>query len=265
MHNDIDEIRNIIIETAREELMPRFRNVKRGLKADGSVITEADLVMQQRISEQLKSRWPSYNFLGEEMDSKQQRALLHAPEPVWCLDPLDGTSNFSIGIPYFSVSLALLQSGRVTHGIVYDPCRDECFHASEGQGASLNGQPLTAEDSGLPLAQASGLVDYKRLPAALVQRLAQNAPYSSQRSFGSVALDWCWVASGRCQVYLHGKQNIWDYAAGNYIFESAGGSSCTLDGEPVFVNELVPRSAVGAQNSRLFESWTQWLGISTSS
>lgn len=261
MSVDIKQLETIIIAAAREELLPRFTKVTRGHKADGSVITEADLAMQQRVASELHALSPDIVFLGEEMNSEEQIALLGSGKSVWCLDPLDGTSNFSTGIPYFSVSLALIENGQVTAGIVYDPVRNECFSATLAESVTLNGQKIETADSGLDLKQSTGLVDFKRLPAELAQRLYNDTPYSSQRSFGSVALDWCWLAVGRSHVYLHGKQNIWDYAAGNFIFHEAGGYSTTLDGEPIFVNELKPRSAVGALDRKLFDQWTAWLGI----
>ena len=76
-------------------------------------------------------------------------------------------------------------------------------------------------------------IDFKRLDGPLATRLATEIPYASQRSFGSVALDWCWLAAGRCHIYLHGRSHLWDYAAGELILAEAGGYSCTLDGEPV--------------------------------
>jgi myo-inositol-1(or 4)-monophosphatase len=236
--------------------------VKRGRKADGSVITEADLVVQQRIAGDLREHWPDTVFLGEEMTATEQDKLLKMGRPLWCLDPLDGTGNFAAGIPFFSVSLALLQQGRVAAGIVYDPVRDECFSALCEQGARLNHSALTAVHAGLTLQQATGLVDFKRLPHELALRLVTDMPYASQRSFGSVALDWCWIAAGRCHIYLHGRQNIWDYAAGHLVLQEAGGHATTLSGEPVFVNALQPRSAVAALDADLFSEWTRWLDIS---
>jgi myo-inositol-1(or 4)-monophosphatase len=257
----LEQLGEIVISAAREELLPRFARVKRGRKADGSVITEADLVVQQRIAGELQKHWPDTVFLGEEMSAAEQEVLLRMDKPLWCLDPLDGTSNFAAGIPCFSVSLALLEQGRVMAGIVYDPVRDECFSALHGKGASLNGVALTAVRTGLPLQQATGLIDFKRLPRELAVRLVTEIPYASQRSFGSVALDWCWIAAGRCHVYLHGRQNIWDYAAGHLVLQEAGGHSTTLSGEAVFVNALQPRSAVAALDADLFAEWTRWLGI----
>lgn len=257
---DVNLLTNIIIPAAREELLPRFNKVTRQHKADGSILTEADLAIQQRIARELQDHWPGTVFLGEEMPVGQQVELLNSDQPIWCLDPLDGTSNFTSGIPYFSVSLALMQHDKVMLGIVYDPVRNECFTANKN-GAMLNGEPLATVDTGLNLKQTTAIVDFKRLAPELAFRLVSEIPYASQRSFGSVALDWCWLAAGRGHVYLHGRSNIWDYAAGNYIFHKAGGNSCTLEGETIFIDELTPRSSVGAVDERLFNEWTEWIGI----
>jgi myo-inositol-1(or 4)-monophosphatase len=254
-------LQDMIIPVAREELLPRFARVDREHKLDGSVITEADLAVQERIARELLKQWPDTVFLGEEMTAAEQALLLTSDKPVWCLDPLDGTSNFAAGIPYFCVSLALLQRGEVLLGLVYDPIRDECFVADHDEGALLNDKPLSVTESGLELKQATALIDFKRLDNVLATRLVSEIPYASQRSFGSVALDWCWLAAGRCHIYLHGSSKIWDYAAGSFIFNAAGGYSTTLDGEPVFTQELTPRSSVAAVDRHLFDAWTAWLGI----
>ena len=254
-------LQQIVVAAAQQELLPRFTHVERRHKADGSVVTEADLAMQERIIGQLLRQWPETVVLGEEMSAEEQLRLLASDRPVWCLDPLDGTSNFAAGIPYFSVSLALLQKGRVELGVVYDPLRNECFCAARDTAPTLNGKPLAVQSPGLSLARTIAMVDFKRLDKDLAMRLAGLPPYASQRSFGSVALDWCWLAAGRGHVYLHGKQNLWDYAAGHFIFQAAGGQAATLAGEAVFANTLQPRSAVAAVDGALFAEWTAWLGV----
>ena len=259
MHFSLDQLKDIVISAADKELLPRFTRVEHVLKDDGSVLTEADLAIQNTIAAELKQHWPEVAFLGEEMAAEEQAALLDSGQPVWCLDPLDGTRNFAAGIPYFSISLALLQGGDVSHGVVYDPVRRECFTAMRGEGAALNGQRLLKTSAVPSLKESTALVDFKRLAAPLATRLVTEIPYSSQRSFGSVALDWCWLAAGRCHVYLHGSQNIWDYAAGNLVFHEVGGTSSTLSGEAVFVNQLRPRSAVAALDKQLFDEWFEWL------
>jgi len=257
----LDELQNIVIPAAREELLPRFAAVARRHKADGSILTEADLAVQARIAARLREYWPETLFIGEEMAQAEQQALITSSQPVWCLDPLDGTSNFATGIPYFCVSLALLQAGAVQLGVVYDPVRDECFAADAEQGARLNGDALAVAAAGLSLRRATALVDFKRLDTSLATRLVTDTPYASQRSFGSVALDWCWLAAGRGHVYLHGRSNVWDYAAGHFIFLTAGGHASTLQGEPVFTQALTPRSSVAAVDRPLFDAWAAWLGV----
>jgi len=257
-------LQDMIIAAAREELLPRFTRVERQHIRDGSVLTKADLAVQSRLAVQLQQQWPETVFLGEEMTTADQARLLASGQPVWCLDPLDGTSNFAAGIPFFSISLALLQQGEVLLGVVYDPVRDECFSASPVQGARLNGEPLRIKQTGLELEQTTALIDFKRLEKDLATRLVTAIPYASQRSFGSVALDWCWLAAGRCHIYLHGRSNIWDYAAGNMIFHAAGGYSCTLNGDAIFTHALTPRSSVAAVDQSLFSAWTEWLGITVS-
>jgi myo-inositol-1(or 4)-monophosphatase len=260
---DIEQLKALIVQAADEELLPRFNSGEHGRKPDGSVVTEADTAMQSRLRAVLAARWPDYPLLGEEMDEAEQRRLLQATRGgLWCVDPLDGTSNFAAGIPFFAVSVALLMNGRPEAGVVYDPMRRECFWGVRGRGAYCNADRLAAKPSNLILGQTVALIDFKRLDATLARRLAEQPPYSSQRSFGSVALDWCWIAAGRGHLYLHGKQRIWDYAAGSLILAEAGGHAVTLDGEAVYRADIAPRSAVAAVDGDLFEAWCEWLGIS---
>jgi myo-inositol-1(or 4)-monophosphatase len=259
---ELARARDLVVDIARQEL-PHRCHITRRHKADGSLVTEADLVVQRRIRAALRERWPEHGFLGEEMDqAEQEQALQCLDQGVWCLDPLDGTNNFASGIPYYAVSLAFLQGNGVRLAIVYDPSRDECFTALEGEGAWLNDQPLHAQAACIELREAMALVDFKRLPADLLERLVRQPPYASQRSFGAVALDWCWLACGRIQLYLHGSQKLWDYAAGHLILQEAGGRSIALDGLPVYQAGLRPRSAVAALDPALFTAWCEWLRIS---
>jgi myo-inositol-1(or 4)-monophosphatase len=260
----IDELSRIVREIADRELPTRFCCHSGSRKADGSLVTEADLIMQKALTETLQWHWPDIGVLGEEMEpSAQQKALQGAETGVWCIDPLDGTSNFYNGVPYYAVSIALLRNNRVETAVVYDPSRRECFAAARGQGAWLNGERLPGRFSPTPFSQGLGLIDLKRLPRALASRLASDPPYKSQRSFGAVALDWCWLAAGRCHLYLHGRQKLWDYAAGHLILLEAGGSALTLEGEPVFVPSLQPRSSAAALDTEIFAQWAQWLRIPT--
>jgi myo-inositol-1(or 4)-monophosphatase len=260
MNPSIDKLQAILKAAAREELLPRFAHVERQLKGDGSIVTEADTAMQQRVLEALRECWPQIPLLGEEMTAEEQQALLSdSANGLWLLDPLDGTSNFAAGIPYFCVSLALIRDGEVALGIIYDPLRDECFSAEQGKGAMLNSAPLCVPAPLPPISRAMGLIDFKRLAPGLATRLATEPPYSSQRSFGSGALDWCMIATGRCHLYLHGGQKLWDYAAGQLILAEAGGYSSTLEGDRVMHSALVPRSVVAAPGKELYVLWRRWL------
>jgi myo-inositol-1(or 4)-monophosphatase len=258
----VEELLRRLRRAADEELMTRFNRVGARIKADGSVVTEADLAMQGRMQRELAGIFPGYGFLGEEMDLGQRQSQLARPGAgFWVLDPLDGTSNFVTGIPYFAVSLALVIERRVELAVVYDPARQELFHALAGQEARLNGQPLARHAAPAALRKSIALVDFKRLPAALARRLAAAPPYGSQRSFGSVALDFCWIAAGRGHVYLHGRHNLWDYAAGLTILHEAGGHSVTLEGSREMGIDLQPRSTAAALDASLFIEWCDWLDI----
>lgn len=256
---DIDELQSLVRRIAGEELPPRFNRVEHQLKSDGSVLTEADLAMNRRLREGLAAAWPDIGFLSEEMGREEQEQLLATDQPLWVLDPLDGTSNFAAGLPFFTVSLALVHDGAVALGVIHDPMRDETFAARRSLGATLNGRDLKCSPSGLALERSVALVDFKRLPTGLRERLARAAPYSSQRNFGSCALEWCWMAAGRGHVYLHGGMKLWDFAAGSLILAEAGGHAQTLEGEPVFRPQMTPRSVIASPDASLFAVWSEWL------
>ena len=257
---NFNEIINMIMSVAKDELLPRFKKISHQHKADGSIVTEADLAVQEKIESYLLSHYPNSVVLGEEMTEEEQELTFDSGQPVWCLDPLDGTSNFAFGIPYFAISLALIVKGEVTFGVVYDPMRDECFSANANK-VLLNKNEIKCSSASMDLAKSTAIIDFKRLSSLLAINLVKTPPYASQRNFGASALDWCWLASGRGHVYLHGNQNIWDYAAGHFIFEQSGGVAKTLSEENVFVFKLEKRSMVAAVNVHLFEQWNDWIKI----
>lgn len=256
---DMTELAGIVRAAAHEELLPRFTRVSQQHKDDGSILTEADLAIDARLRTALADRWPDIALLSEEMDTDAQMRLLQSDRPLWCLDPLDGTSNFAAGIPFFGVSLALLWAGQVQLGVIYDPMRDECFTTRRGLGAQLNGSALRTTPVAVDLNKCIALIDLKRLSAELRYRLIETAPYHSQRNFGSCALEWAWLAAGRGHVYLHGGQKLWDFAAGSLLLDEAGGASFTLNGENVFVARLEARSVAASPDPALARTWLRWL------
>jgi len=102
-------------------------------------------------------------------------------------------------------------------------------------------------------------VDLKRLKPKLAAAVASKPPYSSQRNFGSSALDWCYVAAGRLDVYMHGGQKLWDYAAGALILEEAGGRLCTLDQDNFWETDPWQRSVICATDPNIFLQWRDWI------
>jgi myo-inositol-1(or 4)-monophosphatase len=258
----LEPLKEIVIAAAREELLSRFNHIGFEVKSDNSLVTEADYAVHRRLDAALAQYAPGVRFLSEEMPAEEQEALLAAGGPLWCLDPLDGTTNFVAGVPIFCVSLALLQGDRPVLGIIYDPVRDECFHAQEGGGAFLNGCPIPFKPPTTELKRSLAVVDFKRLAPALRQRLMEEFPVASFRSFGSSALEWAWIAAGRGHVYLHGGQKLWDYAAGSLILAEAGGRSSTLQGEPVYIPAMTSRSVVASLYGTLFDPWRAWIASS---
>jgi myo-inositol-1(or 4)-monophosphatase len=265
MAPELDGLCRLLRAAAKAEVMPRFRKVSARRKADGSLVTDADLAVQRHVARELGRLFPGIPILGEEMPVSEQRRLLdEGRRALWCLDPLDGTSNYACGFPFFAISLALLESGRFTLGAVLDPVRDECFCARQSQGAFLNGEPLKLASGLRELSDCLAMVDLKRLPANGLPRHGGTSPYRSQRNLGSVALDWCWLAAGRVQLYLHGGQKLWDYAAGRVIADEAGVASrlwAPDGGEPGSGPSLEPRTATAAANAGLLDAWLRWLDL----
>lgn len=245
---------------AQTEIMPRYLKVARLKKDDGSVFTEADVASQAALVEGLRAVHDC-PVLGEEMSVVEQEYLWKqaGQSGLWCIDPIDGTSNFVNGLPYFAVSVGLVRGGRCVLGAVYDPVADEMFYAEEGQGAFLNEVPLPIKTHMPDFRHAMAAVDLKRLSRELARDIAVTPPFASQRNFGASALDWCYTAAGRFDLYLHGGQKLWDYAAGALILEEAGGQVCTLNGDDFWSGDLWKRSVIAALDPSLFTQWRDWV------
>lgn len=252
-------LENLVRRVAQEEILPRFNKISYSLKNDGSLLTEADLATDQRLQRRLAELYPDIAFLSEEMSLGNQEKLLSTSNRLWCLDPLDGTSNFAAGIPLFACSLALFEQGKVVMGLTYDPIRDEMFTAVLGQGAWLNGERLACVKSDFSLQNSVAMVDFKRLTPRLQYALLNHPPFSSQRNLGSCVLEWAWMAANRGHVYLHGGMKLWDLAVGTLLLSEAGGYASTLTGETVFRAKMQPRSVVISPDKQLFETWRQFL------
>jgi myo-inositol-1(or 4)-monophosphatase len=250
----------LVRDVARSEVTPRYLKVAHSRKADGSLFTVADAATQQALESALTDII-ACPVLGEEMtEVEQHTAWAAGGNGLWCIDPIDGTSNFVAGIPYFAISVAYLENTRRKLGVVYDPVAGECFYAERGKGAFLDGVPLPIRTPALELRRAMAGIEPKRLPKPLIARLVAEPPYASLRNLGASALDWCYVAAGRFDIYVHGNQKLWDYAAGALILEEAGGKLSCLEGEfddgPVW-----ERSVIASASPELFGHWQAWLRI----
>ncbi|WP_373777859.1 inositol monophosphatase [Neisseria dentiae] len=257
----LNRLHMLVREVAQTEVMPRFLDVGISRKADGSLLTEADLAAQAAFAAKLPDIIDR-PMLGEEMTAQRQTELWrHNGQGLWVVDPIDGTNNFINGLPHFALSCAFIRNGRPQLGVIYNPVSDECFYAERGGGAFLNGRPLPLRNVQKQLHEAIAGVEIKYLRSGkLSSRMNTLAPFGSIRSMGSSTLDWCYLASGRYDIYVHGGQKLWDYAAGALIFEEAGGKLATLEGDDFWSGEHVfKRSVIAGLQDELFTKWLKWI------
>lgn len=250
----IDAVRRV----AAEEVVPRYRSVVALRKDDGSIVTEADLAAQDALVRRLRVV-DDVPVLAEEMPASEQRAIHERGGRYWCVDPLDGSRNFSLGIPFFAISVALMEGPRPLFGTVYDPIADEAYFAVRGAGAWLNHRLLELPQAGPPLAQAVAEVSLRRDTARLRGALKRRAPYARRLTSGSSALSWCHLAAARTDAMLHGGQKIWDYAAGALVLEEARGFACTLEEDDFWAAPAWSRSVIAARSSALLDEWRGWI------
>lgn len=253
----------LVREVAQREIIPRFLRVSHGQrKDDGSLCSEADLAAEHFLQERLKDI-RACPIIGEEMTTAAQRTGWHdgsvGQQGLWCIDPIDGTTNFINGLPCFAVSIAWMRAGRARLAVTYNPVTDEMFYAREGNGAYLNGRRLPLRQVTADIGRAVGGVDFKRIPKPLADRIAVSPPFFSQRNFGSSTLDWCNLAAGRLDLYLHGGQMLWDYAAGSLILREAGGQMCTLVHDDYDAEDIWRRPVIAALHPEVFAAWRTWV------
>jgi myo-inositol-1(or 4)-monophosphatase len=248
----------VVRSVAAEEILPRYRSVVAMHKDDGSVVTEADYAAQRALVRRL-ALLEKIPVLGEEMPSDEQLAIYERGGRFWCVDPLDGSSNFSAGIPFFAISVALMEGSRPVFGTVYDPIADEAFYAVRDGGAWLNHRPLEVPPKGPPLTDAIAEVSLRRDTAVLRGALKRHRPYAKRLTSGSSALSWCHLAAARIDVMLHSGQKMWDYAAGALILEEARGFLGALDQEDFWAAPVWTRSVIAARTQRLLDEWREWI------
>ena len=222
---------NVMIKAARKAgraLAKDFREVENlqvSRKGAGDFVSKADIQAEQIIKSELMNARPTYGWLAEEGGEEPGAD----PTRRWIVDPLDGTTNFLHGLPHWAVSIALEHKGQIVSGVVYDPSKDELFHAEKGEGAWMNESRLRVSGraaliesifaTGLPF---GGRAD---LPLTL-QDLARLLPATAGvRRFGAASLDLAYVAAGRYDGFWERRLQAWDIAAGLLIAREAGALS----------------------------------------
>jgi myo-inositol-1(or 4)-monophosphatase len=234
--NQIDDWRDTCEAAARaggQELRAwqgRFQTREKGAC---DLVTDADLASQDAIRRVISARFPGHAFLGEE----QTAEFVHgnADQPIWIVDPLDGTTNYVHGYPNYAVSVAIACGSDVLAGVIYDPVCEQCFSAAAGRGAWCNGHPLKTS---CVTSAAESLVAVS-LPA----RVPRDSPdlldfieavqvCQAVRRSGSAALNLAHVAAGCLDAFWATHIHPWDVAAGVILIREAGGTLTARNGKP---------------------------------
>ncbi len=210
-----------------QEWVDEFRVSEKG-RAD--LVTDADFASQKAIVNHICEHFPDHHMLGEEGLTREEGTSDYR----WVIDPLDGTSNYVHGFPYYCVSIGLEFQGELVLGVVYDPNRDEMFSAFRDQGAKLNGKVINTS--------SIKSLDHAMLVASLpvgtngrdiaVDRFLKVLPEAQalQRT-GSAAINLCYVAMGRIEGYWSSNLKPWDMAAGVLICRESGGTVTSIEDE----------------------------------
>lgn len=229
------EMQGFIVDLARragEVLLHYFRAdaLHSDPKGAWDLVTEADQASEALIIAAILARFPAHDVFGEETGRSGATA-----RALWLIDPLDGTLNFSRGLPVWGVSIALAEDGDVRYGAFFDPLHDEMFYAERGAGATANGRPLhTSGIDDLAQAVVNCSVAHGDL-ADLTQRNAQRLwdRVMRLRMNGSVGSALANIAAGRMDATIELRGGPWDYAAGGLLVREAGGHTSTFDGGPL--------------------------------
>jgi myo-inositol-1(or 4)-monophosphatase len=227
---------------AGEVIAHAFRDIdliKVEKKAPTDFVTAVDRAVEKILIDEIKERFPDHKFLGEESGVSGNPEA----EVEWIIDPLDGTTNFVRGIPQFAISIGCRVNGRLEHGLILDPIRDDEFSASRGQGARLNGKRIRVSDTkylegallatGIPFG-ANTLPHIEAYLKCTGDLLQQNT--SGIRRLGAASLDLAYLAAGRFDGFYEIDLKPWDIAAGILIVREAGGLVSDLAGGDDFLD-----------------------------
>jgi myo-inositol-1(or 4)-monophosphatase len=207
------------------------------------LVTEFDRRSDRYILGRIRKAYPGHRILSEESGR-----IGAGDEPIWLVDPLDGTTNFAHGLPIFSISIALRREGRTVLGVVYDPTRKECFWGERGKGAYRGTARLrvseTAELADSLLVTGFSYDAWTNPDNNLNHFGDFSRRCQGVRRLGSAALDLCYLAAGRFDGYWEMRLAPWDVAAGGLIAEEAGARVTAMDGQSEYFGE--PSSVIAA-------------------
>ncbi len=211
-------------------------SVKRKAGQETNLVTELDRKAEELIIRTIRKRYQDHDVLAEESGGHGKKS-----EYRWVIDPLDGTTNFTHGLPIYCVSIGLELRGELILGVVYDPNHNELFTAEKGKGAFLNKRPIRVSKTKTLIESllVTGFPYHVRSNPGNVVQHFNNFLMAAQavRRLGSAALDLCYVAAGRFDGYWEVTLNPWDMAAGVLILEEAGGKFTDLDGFPTTIHK----------------------------
>src|SRR5262245_28590370 len=251
--------RRVAVEAARAAggLLHDARSATRQITYKGAptnLVTEMDARAEGVVIEHLLRAFPADGVLAEESGARPG-----ASGRRWIIDPLDGTTNYAHGVPIWAVSIALEEAGRVSLGVVFDPCHGELFVAERGAGATVNGAPLTIsratalDESLLATGFPYGIRD--TTDTNLPEYAAFCLRTRGVRRMGSAVLYLAWVAAGRLDGYWELRLGAWDAAAGALLVEEAGGRVTDLMGGPLDVDA----PSIAASNGHIHDEMLRTL------
>ncbi len=236
-HTELSRMLETAIVAARlagQRAMEELRYIRKTLKNDNEMVTQADPVCQKIIIDRIREAYPDHGFIAEEgPDGNMLRIAPRGDESVWwVIDPIDGTNNFSNTLLCFCVSIAAVVDGKPVIGVIFDPTNDSMYTAAVDMDAQLNGSTITVSDDDIgPF--ASFAVDShtnKRTEAGTYKMMAQ----SRFRCLGATALHMAYVAKGAMVGMVTTSAKLWDIAAGTILIQQAGGIVTDIDGNAPF-------------------------------
>jgi len=199
------------------------------------LVTQIDTEAEKIIVDNIRKKYPDHTILGEEGGESSTASAFR-----WIIDPLDGTVNFTHGLPIYCVSIGVEHNGAMIAGVVYDPNNDELYTAERGKGAYLNGNRIYVSDTGKLIESVliTGFpYDIHENPDHAIERFIDFLTQAQAiRRLGSAAIDLCYVAAGRADGFWEVFLKPWDIAAGILLVEEAGGKVTDFKGNPIDVH-----------------------------